>query len=306
MRVLLLCSENLWQHNMDRTIFHVMEAIKRHPNIDAYMNGPGFPEWSGIHNAIARYAPDVIFCVNPLDIPDYENIKTTKIFTCNEVNDKVIDQIVKSNTDIVICHLVNDMSKIILSNRPNIKVFNIPHCIENTIFKDYYQKKEYDIMLVGIFSRGIYPLRDRLYQLLMSGTLNPYKVKILKHPGYKIANVNEQVVNYAREINKAKIVLTCSSIYKYALSKYMEVPACNSLLVADIPHDRSEIFRKYVVEIDMSWNNEKIIDVLKYWVSNDSARIERSKIGMDLINAEYTQERYVNQFYAIMKNCLDR
>lgn len=47
--------------------------------------------------------------------------------------------------------------------------------------------------------------------------------------------------NYAKELNRSKIVLTCDSVFKYPLMKYFEITACNALLLASYSKELGDL-----------------------------------------------------------------
>lgn len=107
-----------------------------------------------------------------------------------------------------------------------------PHFINQEVFKDYQQNKEYDYLLMGNTVGGFYPLRRKVEERMKN---IPGFVQHA-HPGYDHKNYNEKDFfvghRYAEEINKAKIFFTCDSIFHYSLMKYFETLACKTLLLA--------------------------------------------------------------------------
>ncbi len=306
-KILYLCDDKYWKTKMSRVRFHAVDAIFRHKNILGFKDGPGFPEWKNVPHSVKKYNPDIIFWFKPLSMDGYNDIDTPKIISYNEMYDfkNTSKEIIDSDSRLIICHLANDIPKYESLIKKNFIFKNIPHSIEKTVFKDYNQKKIYDVLLTGVMSEKIYPLRCRVKNIIKDKKFKNFKVKIMNHPGYRILDVNSQVVDYAKEINKAKISITCSSIYKYALAKYSEIPACNSLLIADLPNERPDFFNKFIVPIDISDSDNEIIEKIFYWLNNDDERILRSRMGMDLTLSEYTQEKYADKFYSITKDFLE-
>ena len=131
-----------------------------------------------------------------------------------------------------------------------------------------------------------------------------YKCKILAHPGYNIPSVEDQVVKYAKEINKAKITLTCSSKYKYALAKYSEIPLCNSLLIADVPDENKDWYKNWMVEVSNDFSDYEIMWKISYFLSKPDLIKERTKEGVEE-NLKYRiQECYADRFVNIVKSYL--
>ncbi|ANS76812.1 hypothetical protein AWM70_21330 [Paenibacillus yonginensis] len=112
----------------------------------------------------------------------------------------------------------------------------LPHFAHAPIFHDYNQAKSIDLLLMGFVEQKYYPLR---YQMLNHFQGRPGFV-YHEHPGYlqfpcgTDAWIGE---NYAKEINRSRIFLSCDSILHYPLRKYFEVLACNTLLLAPCNED---------------------------------------------------------------------
>ena len=162
------------------------------------------------------------------------------------------------------------------------------------------------ILLTGAMSRH-YPFRARLHNLIRSKLKDKFKCKILSHPGdpgvhyQQIAGATLE--RYARELNSAKITLTCSSRYKYRLGKYVEIPMCASLLAADLPDEGHDFFRRFMLVLDPNESDDQIIDKLKYYIKNDKVREDKIQLGMKL-NMKYTQEKYAKRFVKVVSEFL--
>jgi hypothetical protein len=297
-KVLFLCDKKYWERKMSRVRFHAANAILNHKEIKGIKDGPGFPGWKDVPTSVKKHSPDIVFWFKPLGMKGYDQINVPRVISYNEMYnvESTADEITKSGSGLVICHLANDMPKFSHLSKKH-KFINLSHCIEPSIFRDYEQKKVYDILLTGVMANSVYPLRTRIRNLVKDGKFANLKTKTLRHPGYRISDVNSQVISYAKELNKAKVVISCSSKYKYALAKYSEIPACNSLLIADIPDERQAFFNKFIVPIDMSFSDDKIINTIKKWVRSDKEREERTKLGMELTVARYTQAHYAERFH---------
>jgi hypothetical protein len=108
----------------------------------------------------------------------------------------------------------------------------LPHFVNIDLFKDYDLAKDINWLMMGKLA-FYYPLRVSMYKKMrnMAGFVNH------PHPGYRNINDDqEQKVlvgeAYALKINRAKMFLTCDSIFHYPIIKYYEVLACKTLLLA--------------------------------------------------------------------------
>jgi hypothetical protein len=108
--------------------------------------------------------------------------------------------------------------------------FWLPFAIDPEIFKDYNQFKKINCLNVGIINPQVYPLRFKAHKELQS--LNGY-TRIERPPEKFIGNKWPIGKEYANILNSAKITITDSSIYKYPVLKFFEIPACKSVLCSD-------------------------------------------------------------------------
>ena len=148
-----------------------------------------------------------------------------------------IKEIKESGSQLVICHHLNDCEKYQQMNIPNVKFVYIGHSAEETIFKDYKLDYEYDILFGGDMGPA-YPLRYRYKNIINILKNRGYKCFHMKHPGYNHTDsfTNKYLIEYAKNINKSKIALACTSKWKYRLGKYIEIPMCGkAALCGDLP-----------------------------------------------------------------------
>ncbi|MGE5450203.1 MAG: glycosyltransferase [Methanomassiliicoccales archaeon] len=108
----------------------------------------------------------------------------------------------------------------------------LPHFVNTELFKDYQLTKDHNWLMMGKIA-SYYPLRQKMYRTMKGKNGFVY----YPHPGYRqISDDKEKGIlvgeRYAREIGRAKMFLTCDSIFHYPLIKYYEVLACKTLLLA--------------------------------------------------------------------------
>ena len=178
-----------------------------------------------------------------------------------------------------------------------------PHNVNTEIYKDYGQEKEIDLLMMGATYISYYPLRE---SILLRFKNRPEFV-FHSHPGYRNVGENEKEVfvgeKYAREINRAKIFLTCDSIYKYPVNKYFEITACNTLLLApssDELFDLGFIPGVNFVSIDESNFEEKAY----YYLENEEERKRISLNGMRMSHERHSTYKRVQDFINLLEEIL--
>lgn len=180
----------------------------------------------------------------------------------------------------------------------------LPHFVNTHIFKDYGLPKDIDYLMLGCTTRKYYPLR---HQMLNTMSFMPGFV-YHEHPGYKNFSLHEQGAlmigeNYAREINRAKIFLTCDSIYHYPLRKYFEVLACKSLLLAPSSQELSDlgfIPGVHYVAADPAHFKRQA----KYYLSHAQEREAIIEQGYAFVRRQHSAVKRADQLVRMIKTLL--
>jgi hypothetical protein len=124
----------------------------------------------------------------------------------------------------------------------------LPHSVNADVFKDYCEPKKYDVVSAGNLWRGAYPFRN-LINDAFSGSSNIHYA-FPKHPQQTMTRriFNQDPAknccvyeNYARFLNSSRLFVFDSSIHNYALAKYFEGMAAQTLVLAPTPKDASEL-----------------------------------------------------------------
>ncbi|MET3321389.1 UNVERIFIED_ORG: spore maturation protein CgeB [Peribacillus simplex] len=180
----------------------------------------------------------------------------------------------------------------------------LPHHVNTDIFYDYNLKKDTDLLMIGSMLEAFYPLRINILKRFEGRPGFTYH----RHPGYKnITQKDKEVfvgMEYAMEINKSKIFLTCDSIHKYPLMKYYEVTACNSLLLAPLSDELLDLgFIPGVnfVSIDENDFEEKAY----YYLQNEEERKIISCNGMKMSHKKHSTKKRVLEFIKIIEDILE-
>jgi hypothetical protein len=317
-KILYLCDKNTYNSKMSRVRFHGIEKLGEVANVT--WTGPSWKQYNNslsVQENIEQLFPnqqfDLVVAYNGKDLKDFSKVTYPTCIRYNEMYDKKItfNDIMLLKPNIVICHHHNDFleyKQLFKSfNLFPVKFFNIPHSAEKTIFKDYGEEKKYDLMIGGAIgvrsSLGQhYPLRDRLVGIVSSMSKD-YRCHIHKHPGYlhSDAYTNKYLIDFAKEINAAKICVTCSGKPKSRFGKYIEIPMSATAIAADIPDEHPDEFRKFVIELDMKMTDEEIANRLAYYVDNNEARQNLIEEGLKYAS-NYTQEKYAERFLKIMED----
>ena len=312
MKILYLIPKPRYTKKMSCVRRHALGAVKRYPGVNLKISGPGWEGFDSADNVEKRFKPDLVWWYKPFDIPGYKNVKAPKCLSYNEMWDKVwtVNEIRGSKSGLVICHHHNDIEKYKGILEPNkFKLVHNPHCGEIKIFKDYGLTKDIDVLFVGINSKKVYPLRNKLLKkvqpLIQEAGFNFQR---FKHPGYRLKSykeVQKHTIKYAMAINRAKIAVTCSSVYRYALAKYAEIPLCKTALCADMPHENMDWYDKWMIQIGPESKPRVIADKIISYLKDKDSLEKITQRGYEENLKHRTQEGYAERFVKIVKEYLN-
>ena len=91
---------------------------------------------------------------------------------------------------------------------------------------------------------------------------------------------------------------------KSRFGKYVEIPACNTAISADIPNEEQGAFEKFVIEINVEDDNDTIINKLKHYLDNEEELKKITQRGYLLMN-KYTQDWYASVFINKLNSILN-
>lgn len=171
----------------------------------------------------------------------------------------------------------------------------LPHHVNTEIFKDYHLPKDINLLLMGSTREEVYPLRVSMLKRLQ-GT--PGFVHHT-HPGYRQVSEKEQGIfvgeSYAKELNRAKICLTCDSVFNYPLMKYYEITASNSLLLAPVSNELMDL--GFIPGVNfISINETNFEEKASYYLHHENERRLIALNGMRLSHQKHSTAKRVNTF----------
>jgi len=307
MRLLYLVDRVKVKHKLDQNRMHSYNAVRRLVEArggTVVIFGPNFDKWKDdetVSANVARAFPTVSFdLVWAYDIDvSCDGVAPHVVVATNELYmDHHMKRLLGMKPTYVVLHHTNERDQI------DLPTVHIPHAADTSVF--YASRtvpKLYDFLLVGYTTDSLtYPLRNKLKGVCTELHRRGYSVHMHRHPGYNHTKPHVQVAAYVKAIQQAKVVMTCSSVYKYRLSKMAEIPMCNAALATDVPHDGADFFRKFVIELDathtIAQHAEVLIQGLKQWKQHASR-------GYEMTMNTSTQEHYAHRFlqaYATMSS----
>jgi glycosyltransferase involved in cell wall biosynthesis len=261
-----------------------------------------------------RESSDVILMRHPFLIhtrfKNINQVKTPKVLLIGDFhrNTKEIQKYVEKNQiDLVLFiykHWMTTLEKWIERKKVNAKW--LPHCVNTKVFHDYGSPRKIDVVSSGFCEQKIYPFRVLIRDTLR--TIPDVRFLMPKHPKFELAKGKSpsQVLireNYARFLSQSKIFIFGSSIYNYALMKYTEGMACNTLVMAPMPTDGTDLHfvpDENFVEV----NQNNFLEKIRYYLKHDEERRQIALRGVETISKYHTVEIRARQLVEHLKSIL--
>ncbi|WP_299092527.1 glycosyltransferase [uncultured Metabacillus sp.] len=168
----------------------------------------------------------------------------------------------------------------------------LPHHVNIEVYKDFQLPKTINWLIMGAIVRHIYPLRE----IMLNTMKNQPGFVYHPHPGYtEVQNVNSGSLigdDYAKEINRSKMFLTCNSVYGYTLMKYFEVLGCNTLLMAPATKETTDLGLIDGVHF-IAVNRDNFMEKAKYYLIHEEERKAISQNGYEFVRAHHSTKARV-------------
>lgn len=163
---------------------------------------------------------------------------------------------------------------------------HLPHHVRCDLFfppADGDAARDIDVLLVGRCDHppGLYPLRARWAQLIRDGHWSnavhvptPYG----RQERWSAAERRAQERTFADLLRRARIVLSCSSHWRYMLGKFTEIPACDAFLISDVPTHLPQPFVQNMGVVSTEMSDAELVEIVDYWLRNAGERRRRAVV----------------------------
>jgi len=238
------------------------EALRQFANVTFW--GPGWPGYDSnksLTDNLRGQRFDWLWCYKANHVlgADQTGIPT---FVCfNEANDHQATQeeIDGCRASLVVFHHWTDYQ--IWRSEP-IRAVHLPHAAHPLCYlqRTPWHDRPYDLIVSGVQSEEIYPLRWRLREIALTSR---WKVLDFPYPGHRLSHsgaIDRQFERYCQALGSARLSVVCSSRYGYGLAKWIESAACGTIPVGDVPADFSPTLGQYCVDIDPEDPDDRIRD----------------------------------------------
>jgi len=305
MHMVYLVPKSQFTRKLDRDRFASVRAMKVHLEERGGTLDYTGPEWDGWNDDetamenLKRLFPTTTFDLALLyemqDERGIAELPITKVLCCSEMySDRILNKHAKNNADYVILHHTTEQKRV--EEVLRVPTYHIPHGCDHRVFKpDANVPRRYDFALIGRQSKSVYPLRHKLLHAIYRLRTMGYRCYVHKHPGYELDDPDAAMHDFVNVIRSTKIALTCSSVHKYRLSKYAEVPLCGTALAADIPRDGKGFFKQFIVQLKHDASIDAIVATLIKALPRWKHHAEH---GRALTLQTSLQSHYAERFFA--------
>jgi hypothetical protein len=316
LKIVFLVPRTLYDTKMSRVRFQQWRAIGQMEGNQSHITGPEWPDWdlnvsAGVNVDRVRLGENENANHNRAElVVTYkagflDHVRPPVVVQFNEADDwpKTMQEIHEANARLVVFHHGNDLPQYRYIARvcPTAvrTLVHVHHCADTTVYRDYGLPKDIDILCAGNMSQQFYPFRYRLMRLAWTVfRKRGYRVEVLKHPGYTLPPRAGTVIgeDFARMLNRSKLVFTCSMRFKYALAKYSEIALCRSLAVGDIPDERQEFFQKTILNVEPYMTDEEIVRIVEECLDTEGRLEALTANSYDLTMRTSTMQHYAQMF----------
>lgn len=277
--------------------YYLRKAMAEHVKIINY--GPRFTRkrWTRLNLDVAklkrRYEPDLILLqgfwnMNGTPVINWKNLDKVTIpkavFFSDPHNSpqKRTEWINKNKIDVSLQALKERMPLFRSQLYEGHKMFWVPWCINLNVYRDYELNRTYDVAILGSSKPNYYPLRDKIWKTLLSQKTRKEGIRVFHRPrppgGYNV-DIEKTLMreSYAMAIARCKIHVFTGSRLNYPVQKYIETMGCNTLALATIPLDASDLHfipGHNFIEI----NAENFMEKIRYYLRNGD---ERKRIALN-------------------------
>lgn len=322
LKLLVLFPRRLWNTKVSPVRRHSILAMGRRDDVTLHVSGADWPDYDLTRTPEQnrrRIMPDsqAVLLYKPegtKEVPyvgDPQTLKVPAVLRYNEAwwpDGKASLEAISAWAKLVIIHHEVDRPQFDDAVKATgCQVVHVPHCAEKIVFADAarpHAKRDLDVVLTGVLSAEVYPLRDRFVKLIDSGALRPLKTLVYRHPGYRKPDMkacDKAVRDYADVLGRSKVALVTGSRYRYPMAKYVEAAMAGCALVGDMPLKAPAGYEWfYDLSPTQDLSDEQWAGLIRTAVANTQAGQANKKVAV----ARFTQERYAEDFVEAVRSVL--
>jgi hypothetical protein len=297
MRILYLFPRQLHATKMSPGRRLYGDALARQPGVSLTWSGIGWPGYDPAKTVTENCGPaDAAIVYKGEGLRGLDEIPV-RVCCFNEANhEKTLQEVHDAHANLVVFHHGNDIPR--WTFPPYVRTAHILHCAD-PVDGPPIANRPIPVLLTGVTSPEVYPLRNRFAQLIRTGKIPGV---IRRHPGNRLKShdrCQQQYADYRQQLAQAKIVLCCSSSYRYPLAKFVEAFASGAAVIGDMPDDRlfQDTLGKYLIQIHPNTPDPTITATVKHWLKPNNAEElqQRAHAGYEMVRGQFTTDHYARR-----------
>lgn len=282
-----------------------MRALPKVADVKFYnVNVP--PESRDIHQVIKHLygddCPDVILwwdyegSGSAGEFEGLESVKALKVFWSvdshkDEGSEKCKAYLKRVGTNLILTSFDRDQITPQVRGLAQIAPLDwYPFAVDPEFYKPLGLEKKWDVALLGNAAGSYYPFRYAYDQML--------KNKGFRYHSPETERFYEEA--FVKHINESLIGLTCTSSYKYALPKTMEIMGCGTALFCDTCSDFKHLhFVDGQNYVDVNPGN--VVEKIQYYLGHREELDRVAKNGRETVLQYHTADIRAREFVETLK-----
>lgn len=176
-------------------------------------------------------------------------------------------------------------------------IAQLPHHVRTDLYHPprVESERDIDVLLVGRVENRLYDLRVRWARLIEQGAWSNavHRPVFYNQAGrWSEKRISEQQDEFAALLRRARIVLTCSSYWRYMLQKFTEIAASGAFIISDVPSGAPQQFTDNIGTVSLTMSDDELKQIVDAWLSASVERSVRTRRLLDFVRKERSVERF--------------
>jgi hypothetical protein len=170
----------------------------------------------------------------------------------------------------------------------------LPVWFDPAVFHAWDVPKKPMALMTGVLEPTVYQCRTAAHNLLQGQS---FYQQVNRPPETAEGKDGPRGREYAEMLASATLSFVCASCHGYVVTKYVEIPACGTCLVAETTPDLEAMgFRPFVHYIPLE-PGKNLANEIQHWVTSDNEGVEDIAVaGHELVHERHTATKRADLF----------
>jgi hypothetical protein len=193
--------------------------------------------------------------------------------------------------DLITFHESHELNYMKNNFHINTYVLNCP--IDPTIYKDYGLEKIYDVICYGTVYAPVYPLRNRVHNILIKSGLKILHVNACHYDPDRCDS------GLAQKINQSWLGVATLSVFDLLVHKYFEIAACNTVIVGNMNEQGKKIWENNYIDVNESMTDAEILAVFVNALADKKKLSSMAQNMYKIMHSQHTIRDHKNKLYGM-------